>query len=386
MKLTKLIGVKMTMRNFVDVRMPEINRQANLEVLFKQARQAAASHQPRQVVVVTPERTLANRICPPPGTATLGMTNPVKKIVPFEPPLNITVIGYTETSVFSKNPAACIPFFGYVMGMGYLGHNVVIFEGHEAALPYALKEADMLLVDDGMSFFLPANWTQLAQQSMRTPRVVMLSRSGKIQTHPLRPLAMPPTDFDSALKDAHRLAKTGHLNEAVMGYTKALELNPNSEHTYYNRGFSHLQQGNLDRAIEDFSKALSIKPTFFEALFQRGVAYAQKDNFQSAFSDFNQALKINRVSASAYFQRGKILMQKQKFEAAIIDFSTAIQIKPTLEALLERAKAYEANQQIAEALTDYSQYLRAGGGKKLGNQAVIEANVQRLKNSSTTTG
>jgi tetratricopeptide (TPR) repeat protein len=111
------------------------------------------------------------------------------------------------------------------------------------------------------------------------------------------------------------------------------------------------------------------------------MAYAHQDNFQAAFSDFNQALKINRHSSQAYYQRGKILAQRQKYEAAIIDFTTAIAIKPTLEALIERAVAYEANQQPADAIADYEEFLRVGGGKRFGRQAEIEEKLNRLKSS-----
>lgn len=370
------------MRNFFPTRMPEVNTQADLASIFRQARELASSAQTRQIVVVTPERTLVTKNCPPPGTATLGMKEAIRKIVPFDPPVNISVIAYTETKFFQQDPSACIPFLGYLMGMGYMGHTVVIFEGHSSALLAGLQDAELLLIDEGMTAYLPTNWTEIAQSHMRRPRVLTFNRSGKFETRPLRPVEnLPPHDYETFLRHAHRLAKEGKFSEAVAAYTKALEFKPDSEQAFYNRGFVQMKLGNLDKAIEDFTKALTLKPASFEALFQRGVAYAQKDNFQGAFSDLNQALKLNRRSSLAYYHRGKILAQKQKWEAAIIDFSTSIDLKPTLEALLDRAGAYEAAQQVEAALSDYEQFLRVGGDKRFGNRAEIEGKVQQLKNA-----
>lgn len=373
------------MRNFIPPAMPSVSVEADIVAIFRQAREVAASLQPRQIVVITPERTLEIKICRPPGTATLGMTRPIQKIVPFKAPVNITMIGYTETKFFNQNPSDCIPFFGYLMGMGYMGHNVIIFEGHESALAAGLKGADLLLIDEGMLSFLPSNWKEIAQQEMRTPRILTLNRNGKMETQTLHPIDVPPHDFETFLQNAHKLAKEGKMNEAIASYNKALDFNPTSEQAYYNRGFVYMQQGNLEKAVEDFTKALNIKPTLFEALFQRGVAYAKQDNFQGAFSDFNQALKLNRQSSQAYLQRGKILAQKRKYEAAIIDFSTSIQLKPTLEALLERARAYEANQQISDAIADYRLYLKVGSGKNLEKYAEIKAHLQDLTNQEPST-
>lgn len=372
------------MRTFFPTRMPEVNTQVSFAEMFQQARELASSTQPRQIVVITPERTFVTKACPPPGTATLGMTEAIRKIVPFDPPVKISVIAYTEMPFIQEDMAACIPFLGYLMGMGYLGHNVVVFEGHESVLVQGIQDAELLLVDEGMIAHLPANWSELAHAHMQRPRVLTFNRSGKFETRPLRPVeSLPPHDYETYLKHAHQLAREGKFNEAIISYTEALELNSNSEQAYYNRGFVQMKLGDLEKAIEDFTRTLNINPTFFEAFFHRGVAYAQRDNFQAAFSDFNQALKLNRHSSQAYYQRGKILAQRQKYEAAIIDFTTAIAIKPTLEALAARAAAYEANQQTAEAIADYEEFLRAGGGKRFGRQTEIEAKLKYLKNSGS---
>lgn len=370
------------MRTLFPTRMPQVNTQVSFAEVFQQARELAASTQPRQIVMITSERTLVTKNCPPPGTATLGMTEAIRKLVPFDPPVKISVIAYTEMPFIQEDLSACIPFLGYLVGMGYLGHNVVVFEGDESGLVQGIQDAELLLVDEAMTAHLPVNWSELAHAHMQRPRVMMFNRSGKFETHPLRPADhLPPHDYETYLKYSHHLAREGKFNEAVDGYTHALEFNTSSEQAYYNRGFVRMKLGNLEQAIADFTRALNINPTFFEAFFHRGMAYAHQDNFQAAFSDFNQALKINRHSSQAYYQRGKILAQRQKYEAAIIDFTTAIAIKPTLEALIERAVAYEANQQPADAIADYEEFLRVGGGKRFGRQAEIEEKLNRLKSS-----
>lgn len=59
-----------------------------------------------------------------------------------------------------------IPFRGILNGWAYLGHNVMVFEGHPAAFESGVRDSDVLLVDSGMLPFIQFNWADVARRVM----------------------------------------------------------------------------------------------------------------------------------------------------------------------------------------------------------------------------
>jgi hypothetical protein len=60
-------------------------------------------------------------------------------------------------------------------------HSVALFEGHPSALGAGCRGADLLLVDAAMAPFLQADWPDVAHRAMRTPRILILHRDGRMQ-------------------------------------------------------------------------------------------------------------------------------------------------------------------------------------------------------------
>jgi lipoprotein NlpI len=60
---------------------------------------------------------------------------------------------------------------------------------------------------------------------------------------------------------------------ALADYDHALQIDPNDEHAYNNRGLVLQARGDLEGAVADFSQAIQIDPTFSQA--QRNRAWAE---------------------------------------------------------------------------------------------------------------
>lgn len=56
------------------------------------------------------------------------------------------------------------------------------------------------------------------------------------------------------------LASQGKLDEAIIQYTKALQLNPNDDFAHYNLGLAFAKQGKLSEAVYHYSESLRINP------------------------------------------------------------------------------------------------------------------------------
>jgi hypothetical protein len=73
-----------------------------------------------------------------------------------------------------------IPFLGYLIGMAYLGHSVVVFEGHPSALSIACRDADLLIVDGAMLQHLQKDRVTVATSVLRKRKILVFGRDGKI--------------------------------------------------------------------------------------------------------------------------------------------------------------------------------------------------------------
>ena len=177
--------------------MPEVQIVPDPERYFAEARQMVTTprqndhpHQ-RYVVLLTPGRLLMQIACQRPGSATPAMIEEIERIVPSVPPKNITVIAFTQvvpsredrramsrSKSLLDNLAEAIPFFGYILGLGYIGHTVTIFEGHPSALVAGCRDADVLVVDQGMLPHLQQDWVEVAFGVMRqpSPYIVLFGR------------------------------------------------------------------------------------------------------------------------------------------------------------------------------------------------------------------
>jgi hypothetical protein len=156
--------------------MPEIAPSANVDEVFREARGVLSNPDSfieqgekgqRAIAVVSPARLVMYLPCPRPGSVQEDDVAPMKSLLPPEPPLNISVVSYTAYDAFIKDKTKSIPFIGLLAAWGYIGHNVVIFEGHPSAFESGVRGSDVLLVDSGMLPFMQNDWAKVAYRVMR---------------------------------------------------------------------------------------------------------------------------------------------------------------------------------------------------------------------------
>jgi protein O-mannosyl-transferase len=151
----------------------------------------------------------------------------------------------------------------------------------------------------------------------------------------------------------------GDINQAISDYNKAIEINPNYSDAYNNRGSAYQHQGNFAQAFSDYNKALEINPKHDDAYYNRGMAYHGQGNLDQAILDFNRALKINPIDAEAYYNRGLAYQTQGNFNQAIADYDKAIEIDPHyVHAYYNRGLAYHNKGDLSQALLDYSKAIK----------------------------
>jgi len=148
----------------------------------------------RHVAVITPGRMISLAPAPLPKTKSEKELAPIKSILSSEKPLQITAISYTklEAYVEDKTKTKCIPFLGFLLALAYLGHNVVVFEGHPSALEFGVKNSDVLFIDSGMLPFLAENWADVVFKSMKPNPKIFIHERKNFGLTPVIKKSSPP--------------------------------------------------------------------------------------------------------------------------------------------------------------------------------------------------
>jgi len=163
--------------------------------------------------------------------------------------------------------------------------------------------------------------------------------------------------IDAGKAEFHR----GNYDGAIYLFTKGLELNPDNQYLYNDRGLCYLEKGslgveaylssNMEKAIADFSKAIELDADFAEAYYNRGLAYYEQGSyynttpFTSAISDFTEAIELLEDPdklIDAYYNRGLAYARfvhyyRKPFDSEIIDkyykaladFDKVLELDPT---------------------------------------------------------
>ncbi|MFH1441014.1 MAG: tetratricopeptide repeat protein [Candidatus Omnitrophota bacterium] len=137
-----------------------------------------------------------------------------------------------------------------------------------------------------------------------------------------------PNNADAYNNRGNAYVYKGEFNKAIIDFDKAIELNSNSTVFYNNRGLAYVEKGNLEQALANFDKAVFINPNDVWAYSNRGNIYASQGNFDQAITDFNKAIQLAPDYAEAYNNRGIAYMDKGNINQTITDFSKAIEINP----------------------------------------------------------
>ncbi|HVF67130.1 MAG TPA: tetratricopeptide repeat protein [Pyrinomonadaceae bacterium] len=75
-------------------------------------------------------------------------------------------------------------------------------------------------------------------------------------------------------------------------------------------------RGKLDEALVDYQKALQLDPNIYEAALFSGDVYVQRGDFQNAEVWYQKAIGINPTRETAYRYSATPLMKQRKFDAA----------------------------------------------------------------------
>lgn len=157
--------------------MPSVDLLSDMKAFFAEARSGGSPEaQEREVAVVTPGRMIMFLPSPTPGSMPKEEEEAIHQLLPSQQPLEISVVSYTRLEALMKDgdKTRCIPFLGYLLGFAYVGHRVVVFEGHPTAFEAGVQGTDVLIIDSGMLPFLQDDWFDVASRVMKPGARILL--------------------------------------------------------------------------------------------------------------------------------------------------------------------------------------------------------------------
>jgi tetratricopeptide (TPR) repeat protein len=195
-------------------------------------------------------------------------------------------------------------------------------------------------------------------------------------------VSSPPrnaADAPAHKNNADELRRKGENEQAVAEYDTAIELDPNYQEAYYNRGLAHQNKRDYDLSIADFNRAVRLNPQDALAFYSRGISFHYKGAFARAAEDYRTAFKLKpeffsreltkcllyEIRADSpgsgiesctklaaiypafsliYVIRAAAYGDKRQFELALKDFTKAIELYPNFAA------AYAGRASIHEKL------------------------------------
>lgn len=93
-------------------------------------------------------------------------------------------------------------------------------------------------------------------------------------------------------------------DKAITEYDKAIEINPNYELAFYNRGFAWVVKKEYEKAIADYTKVINLNPDYASAYVIRASIRRAMKEYDTANADYDKAIEIDPDYANAYYNRG----------------------------------------------------------------------------------
>jgi superkiller protein 3 len=129
-------------------------------------------------------------------------------------------------------------------------------------------------------------------------------------------------------KKSPLLSDLEHCIEALNNFDKVLELKPDFEITWANRGFALYYLGRYEEAIESCNKALEFKYDDYVAWSNKGFALMKLDRYEEAIVSFDRVIEIKPDNHTAWYNKACCYASQNNVELALQNLQQAINIEP----------------------------------------------------------
>ncbi len=143
-----------------------------------------------------------------------------------------------------------------------------------------------------------------------------------------RALACTSSNYVAHYNLADALFKKGRIDEAILHYRSALEIQPNSVEAHFNLGNALVKHGELDEAIAQFQRSMEIQPDLVKPHYNLGNALFTQGRMEDAIVQYRKTLEIEPDNVEALNNLGNALAMKGADAEAIAQYQKALALQP----------------------------------------------------------
>jgi tetratricopeptide (TPR) repeat protein len=153
--------------------------------------------------------------------------------------------------------------------------------------------------------------------------------------------------------------QTGYWQNSGILYEHAIDVTVGNYVAHNNLGIALAEKGRPHDAILNYSKALQIEPDFIEAHNNLGVVLVKQGRITEAIEHYTYILRIKPNLAGTHNNLGKALEAQGRLSEAIPHYLEALRIDPNdTDVSINLGLALEAQGKIDEAIRQYREALR----------------------------
>jgi tetratricopeptide (TPR) repeat protein len=146
--------------------------------------------------------------------------------------------------------------------------------------------------------------------------------------------------FAHALRSlGHAYATKGEIDNAILAYKTAIEINPNYQQALNDLGGLYNIQGRYNEAVPLLDRALQLNPDDIRAHNNMGNALLGQGRVDEAVNEWYQVFQLDPKNYIAINNIGRALALMDRYDEAIGMFTKALQLKPDYAPALQNLEA-----------------------------------------------
>jgi len=179
-------------------------------------------------------------------------------------------------------------------------------------------------------------------------------------------------------KAGEEFVENNAYSDAIVQYSKAVDLDPDFTKAYLSRANAFELIGNPTQAAEDYKRAIVFMPKDSEVHYQAGRMLNRIDQYDEALRMLNRATSLSRKNLLAYQEKVITLIAMENYSNAYQVADTAILLKKSPLNYYNRGLVAEKLQNYPQADKDFSKAI--GGNSNFIDAYLARAGVEVIQN------
>lgn len=159
-------------------------------------------------------------------------------------------------------------------------------------------------------------------------------------------------------KAGEDFAKANNYSDAIIQFTKAIELDPDYDKAYVQRATAYSRIGEHKHAAEDYDRALAFDEKEAELYYFSGKEWHHYGDNPRALIRLSSAINLKNNFQEAYQVRREVYVVLQQYEKALEDGKRCLKMKEDDKAYYSLAQIYEQLEMYNEAEEAYRQSIQ----------------------------